>query len=493
MNRNETVTSWQRALILLITVMSCAFWVVAIVFDPMYFYVAVGTGILAMTLLPVMFSKDYDWFCPWSALILAVIYGCTLPSVCMSFGMPSHEFVSENILLHESVDYFVWPSALLFLFIGCLGLGYFFFPVKQTPFPVKRVCCPKRLLWICAICGALSIAAFGAYFMFNGGFSAGLSTKRATIRTLDVGADTGFSQHGWLRHFAKLGTIALLLLAAYWSRYRVPTWSVNNIVRFMILSILILVAIAFPFYSSSRSGMVWVVISFAGCLYYMNQKIITFRTLTLGAAFVSLVVFMSLVRNSGSESSDGMAKRFGHLLLNRHGPDIAVTAHIIQNIPEKFEFQYGKTIAVWLLAPIPREILPSKPLIHSGPIIGQRVYQLNVSGVPPGSAAELYWNFHIAGIIFGGLILGSILKFVYQMCKNVQLDPMLMAPIYIFAVFPSGFKVAMHSVGPAFVMPVLDLVTVCVVVYAVSVRESAYAPAQSSFPVPVAQGVVSSQ
>ena len=487
MNRFEPVTKWQRATIMLLAFVMCGFWLVAMVHDMSFFFVAAGSSVLFLSLFPILCLREYDWFCPWSALILAIIYGCTLPSVCMSFGLPSHEFVAENILLNEPVEYFIWPAALIMTFVFCMGIGYFGFPAKEIPIRVNRICHPQRLLFICAVCGLLSFAAFAAYFLVNGGLSAGLSSKRGTIRTLDVGADEGFSQHGWLRHFAKLGNIALLMLAAYWSRLKAPTFSVANVMRWSVLIGLILVSIAFPFYSSSRAGMVWVIICFVGCLYYMHQRIFTFNTLIIAGLMLFLLVFVTLVRNSGAESNDSMAKRFGHLLLNRHGPDIAVTSHVIRNIPDKLEYQYGKTIAVWLLAPIPREFMPNKPLIHSGPIIGQQIYKLNVSGVPPGTAAELYWNFHVAGIVFGSMLLGVLMRLSYQLCRNVHMDSVLLIPIYIFAVFPCAFKAATHSFGPAFVMPMVDLVTVCMVVYAVSVAAPAYVPSGNPVPLPAMQ------
>jgi len=479
-NRNETVTSWQRSLIVLLGLLAFAFWGCAVVVNQSYFFVAMGTTVLVISLLPILFSREYDWFCPWSALILSVIYGCTLPAACISFGLPSHEVVRENILLNQPVEYFVLPSMLVAVFVVCMGAGFFLVPVKKTTLPINRVCSPQRLLVVCGICAVVSFVAFGAYVMANGGLSSGFSSKRGTIRTLDVGADKDFSQLGWLRHFAKLGNIGLLLLVAYWSRFHASTWSVGGILRFVILGGLILVSIAFPFYSSSRAGMMWVIICFFGCLYYMGQKVINFRTVTVGALFLGLLLFVTLVRNSASDSHDSVSKKFGHLLLNRHGPDLAVTSHVVQNIPKKLEFQYGKTIAVWLLAPIPREILPNKPLIHSGPIIGQRIYKLNVSGVPPGTAAELYWNFHIPGVVFGSLLMGIALRLTYQFFRNLQVDSILVVPIYIFAVFPCAFKAATHSIGPAFVIPIVDLVTVLCVVYAVSIVKPGLAPSIGS-------------
>ena len=225
--------------------------------------------------------------------------------------------------------------------------------------------------------------------------------------------------------------------------------------------------------------MIWVIICFFGCLYYMGQRVISFRTVMIGSLGLGLLLFVTLVRNSGSDSDDShdsMSKKFGHLLLNRHGPDLAVTSHVVQNIPKKLDFQYGKTITVWLLAPIPREFMPNKPLIQCGPIIGQQIYNLNVSGVPPGAPAELYWNFHIPGVVFGSLLMGFVLRLIYQFFKNIQVDSILLVPIYIFAVFPCAFKAANHSVGQAFVIPIVDLVTVRCVVYAVSIVKPSLAP-----------------
>jgi len=447
------------------------FWVLAMGCDLKYFFVAAGTSILLVSLLPIVFQSRYDWFCPWSALILAVIYGCFLPSICMSFDLPSEEFVADTILLHQPVEFFVMPTLMLLGGIILMAIGYFGYPSKYAPVYIRREVSPPRLMLVCAICGAIALMSFGAYFVLNGGLSGGISNKRGTISTHDVGADEGFSQYGYLRHFAKLGYIALLILTAYWCRSKVKFGSGMAIIQLMILSAMFLLSIAFPFYSSSRAAMVWVVIGFAGILYYMNQRIFTPKTVIAMGAIGALFVFATLVRNSNENDQD-FGGRIGRVLLNRHGPDIAVTSHIVQNIPHKLEYQNGKTMAVWLIAPIPRELMKNKPLVHSGPIIGQRIYGNPLSGVPPGVIAELYWNFHVIGVLFGCIMFGALLKIVYQTFQNLVGDPVLLAPIYLFAVFPMGFKAATHSVGPAMIMPMVDLVTVCALVYAVSTGTS---------------------
>ncbi|QEG22322.1 O-antigen polymerase [Mariniblastus fucicola] len=477
MNRTVVVNNWQRIVIVLIGMLASVFWIMAMSRDQSYFFVAAGVSILLFGLLPILAIKEFDWFCPWSALILAILYGCTLPSICMTYNLPNEEFVSENILLHQPVDHFVKPTLMLMGAIFCIGVGYFGYPARERVINIGRVVNPARLLPICAVCGGIAFLAFAAYFVLNGGLSGGLSSKRGTITTIDVGADTGFSQHGYLRQFAKLGNIALLLLAAYWSKFHVRAGSGTGFVRFMILGALLLLSVAFPFYSSSRAGVVWVVIGFIGVLYYMQQKIVSIKSIAIVSVILIMVMFSTVVRNDGGETHSA-ADRIGRLLLNRHGPDIAVTSHIVQNIPHKLEYKHGETIAVWLLAPVPRELYPAKPLIHSGPVIGQTLYGLNVSGVPPGMVAELYWNFHILGVIFGCVIFGVYMKITYQTCKNLVADPVLVIPIYIYAVFPIAFKAVTHSIGPAVIMPCVELVTVCFIVYVVSVTAQ-FAPAQS--------------
>ena len=469
MNRQAEITNLHRLLISMTGIVAGIFWVLAMGYDLKYFFVAAGTSALLVTLLPIAFHARYDWFCPWSALILAVIYGCFLPSICMTFNLPSEEIVNDSFLLHQPVEFFVKPTLMLLGGFVLMAIGYFGYPARLTTVNIRRVVSPPRLMLVCTVCGVIAFLSFAAYFVFNGGLSGGLSNKRGTISTLDVGADQGFSQYGYLRHFAKLGYISLLMLTAYWCKSKVRFGSGIAVFQLMVLGTLFLLSIAFPFYSSSRAAMVWVVIGFVGTLYYMDQRIFTPKTIIALCTIGVLFGFATFVRNSGDEIYRSVGERVGRVLLNRHGPDIAVTSHVVQNIPHKLEYQNGKTIAVWLIAPIPRELMPNKPLIHSGPIIGQQIFGTAVSGVPPGIIAELYWNFHVIGVLFGCILFGAFLKIVYQTFQSFVGDPVLLAPIYLFAIFPMGFKAATHSVGPAMVMPVVDLVTVCTLVYAVSI------------------------
>lgn len=491
MNRTVPVNSLQRIAILLVGLMAAVLWVLAMSSDQNYFFAAAGTSLLFVVVVPILALKEYDWFCPWTAVIVAVVYGCTFPSLCMSFGLPNEEFLRDEIFLGEPPTFFVMPSLMLLFSFSCVAIGYFGWPEKRLQMPTRlihRVHQPSRLLVICLLCGAVTTAAFGAYFMMNGGFSGGLSTKRSGLRTLDVGADSGYRSHGYLRHLAKFGNIALLLLAAHWSRYRPRAGSLISVIQALILGILLMVSIAFPFYSSSRAGILWVVFGLAATLYYMQRKLFTAKSLGLVGLMLAVIVFVTAVRNGGSENSEKIVSRISHLFLNRHGPDVAVTSHIVHAIPHTLDYQYGKTISVWALAPVPREIMPSKPLMHTGPIIGQSIYKLGLTGIPTGLTAELYWNFHLPGVFFGSLLVGGYLRWLYHLVKSVHIDPVLLAPVYSFAIFPIGFKMSSVAVGPGLVMPLIDLATVCFIAWLASVSSRGWDSATELNPLPPVNG-----
>ena len=467
MNYETPVGPATRLAVGMLAIITIIFWLLAMGVDLSYFYAASGFSILTLSLLPVLAMKTYDWFCPWSSVLLAEVYGCTLPSLCMTFGWPNDDIIESHILLGQDVGYFVLPSLIVILSIAFIAVGYFCFPTREDPRTVYRVVDPSRLMMVCLVCFVVSTLALAAYYVVNGGISDGISSKRGTIKTLDVGGDEGFSQYGYLRQAAKLATIAMLLLVAYWTKFKQPNGKFGQI-RALIIFALFLVSIAFPFYSSSRAGIVWVIASLAGALYYFRQRLFTWHTGAMVGVVVSLVLVTTFLRNETTNESAGVEERLGRLMLNRHGPDIATSSHVINAIPEKLSYQYGKTIAVWAIAPVPREIFPSKPLVHSGPIIGQAVYGMNVSGVPPGMPAELFWNFHVFGVIVGSFFVGLILKIIYNFFRNIDVDPVLLVPCYIYAVFPIGFKALTHSIGLAFVMSMVELIMIGVIAIFVS-------------------------
>jgi hypothetical protein len=185
-------------------------------------------------------------------------------------------------------------------------------------------------------------------------------------------------------------------------------------------------------------------------------------------------MYISVVRNERSDSTPGLEKlkdKLAPVLLNRHGPNVAKTAHIIHSVPNPLSLKYGETIYVWLIAPIPRELLPNKPLVSPGPIIGMEVYGTKFSGVPPGLVAEMYWNFHIVGIVLGCSLFGLFLRFIYELFRAIRTDDdAIVTPVYLFAIFPLGFQVLNNCLGGGVVMAFVDMLMSAVVVALCTIR-----------------------
>ena len=315
------------------------------------------------------------------------------------------------------------------------------------------------------------MASLALYIRFTGGATdeTVISGKRTVIRTLDVQNEKDFSQYGYLRQGALLSLTCLLVLMSAWT----ARYSRLSMPRVVVLAFLFLVACALPFYSSSRDQIVWNYLCTMGVLYYSGRPVLSGRSLAVLVGVVGVILFISAVRNDRSDSTpffEKMKTKLTPLLLNRHGPNVAKTAHILHSVPNPLGLKYGETIYVWLLAPIPREILPNKPMVSPGPIIGMEVYGTKFSGVPPGLVAEMYWNFHVVGIVLGCFFFGLFLRYIYEVFRAIRTDDGVVTPVYLFALFPLGFQVLNNCLGGGVVMGMVDMTMSAVVVALCTVR-----------------------
>ena len=104
-----------------------------------------------------------------------------------------------------------------------------------------------------------------------------------------------------------------------------------------------------------------------------------------------------------------------HLLNRFHPLDAVVT--IIRDTPNLFDYQYGSTLAPLLVAWIPRQIWPDKPLISSAKVFGETYWAPWFAGT--GSApslsvlGEAYINFHLPGMLVVAFSAGWLLRALY--------------------------------------------------------------------------------
>ncbi len=442
--------------------------------DLQKFFAAIGMLALSITLLPFLVLNKYDVFSPWSFVLLSISMGSTAQCVCITLNWPSEDYVDATMLLGRSTQYFYYPALIYLCAIALLTIG-FFLPIRFSTGRLKfrRRFHPKRTIMVLGICLLVSMVATAAYVRLTGGLSSGrISDKRTTISTLDVGSDSELQQYGHLKQLGQLAPITFLVFYSFvLSRQQRP----SNGLRLM-LAIAFLIALVMPFYASVREDVAWLFIGTMGVAYYHRQKNVFRNMAILALAGASVFVAMSFLRNT--DTSDAIENAsftdaFRSLIMNRNGPGLAKTSHVINHVPDPLEFQYGKTIAIWAIAPIPRAIYPSKPLIHSGPIIGTTIYGTKTSGVPPGLIGEMYWNFHLAGVIVGMFILGLLLRAMYEVYWNSNSEKSVLIPIYLFSLITIGYATLGHSLGYGLVSKTIDFATVAVVVLFCTTRDNA--------------------
>lgn len=469
MNSVIKVNSSIHILVALSAVVAAGFTVWACA-DLDMIYAAVGTITLFLVLSPLLAVKEYDLFCPWSFVILPVATLCTPKAICMSIGWPSPEIIDDRMLLGQEAEYFLYPSAIFLTAIICLMLGYWKLGTDEPlGITLNRKYSRNNTYIGLGLCCLVAFLATFAFVRSTGGVESGrLSAKRTKIRTIDVASDSELQQYGHFMQLAKMAPIAFLIGFSFFlnRNSKLAPWQVAA------LFLVFLLACAYPFYSSSRIKVVWVLINGLGvCWYFSREKF--WSRLAVGATVCLILFFgMSFIRQKGVEDAmenASFSSAIERLTLDRNGPGIAKTSHIINHVPSALPFQNGKTIAVWAIAPVPRALFPGKPLIQSGPIIGRTIYGNNISGVPPGIIAELYWNFHIPGVIFGTLLFGFALRKIYGTFKCGAILPEIAVPVYLFTVSEIGFSVLGNSIGYGAFMKLIDFVTIMIVVWVCTV------------------------
>ena len=478
MNHTNTAQAFAA---LLLPVVSISCWIACGAYDYELLHAAVGMSAFTIVAVPMLLQPRIDWFSPWSFVIVSVGIGCGARGVCMSLAWPDAYDIDYFFLLGKEPAFFVVPYAYLLFGLICLTLGYF---SQQFPH-IKRRHLAKSLRWNIprlnfVLATVVIIAAFATlqYIRNTGGFnSAVISGKRTVIYDIDIQGDSEFNQYGYLRQLAKLANFAYLTLLGYTLFY------VRRIsaIRTAILTVLLFVACAFPFYSSSRLPIMWTFVGSAALLWYSGRAIQIGKLAAIGV--VGLLVFYGMTEIRGKSDvrqqigdSGILGSLVDGLVIHRNFMGLSKTAHIINSIPSELNYEYGRTIAVWAVSPIPRRIWPNKPMVHTGPIIGNRVYGNNVSGVPPGMFAELFWNFHVAGVVLGSLALGILLRFVGEVFRPRPGHDLPLALIYVIGPMRLGFEMAGNSVGFGLMKVIVDSASMALVLLLVLDHQRVIAP-----------------
>jgi len=310
----------------------------------------------------------------------------------------------------------------------------------------------NRLVILCVLTLFVSTLISFYFVQRAGGFSVDrLGLRRRTITRIDIENDQSFESLGEVRQLSKLSWIALVALILS-TRRRFGTFTVP---RTLLAVSLGLSASVVPWFTNTRAELLSVGLSVAVAFYLSGKRIRWTRVAAYACIGLVLLQVMTVERSGGNlEAEDfnpatAVADAYDNLVLNRNMYGIGKTTVIIHSVPQELDYANGASITSFIVAPIPRSVWQSKPLVTPGPIIGREIFGTRVTGVPPGLTAELYWNFGFVGIVLGSALAGWVLSWVGGRGLQLAKRSDVVAVIYSISIIFVGKDLFAVSVGRA--------------------------------------------
>lgn len=380
--------------------------------------------------------------------ILMILVSLLIGTVFRSFFIisPLQSDVKYLMLLGK-------PSTVLLKGIAAIYVGFICFTIGFT-YPSKPLhdwsgkkifsyqVSLKKLMPAAILLTIISIVVAILYFKKMGvNFSVITEVSQKRHYKVDEGS---FSSLGYYRLFMDLIQPLFYIFIMYIIQQKKRLWSSLGMFTFL-LGVL---NMAYPFIQSSRSNALYVLLNTGLIIYYLKGGIKWRQLLTVVLIGSVALVIMTGLRETHSKINSQTAAETNPLVimvgsLNFLGVD--KTSQIIDEIPEKMNYQLGESMVLWMVAPIPRTMWPGKPDITYGRVIGEAIYEKRDEnspggGVPPGLIAELYLNFGYVGIIAGMFIFGLVLKLFYNALKKVRDTSVYGMVIYILVFIPFALK-----------------------------------------------------
>lgn len=204
--------------------------------------------------------------------------------------------------------------------------------------------------------------------------------------------------------------------------------------------------------------------------HYYEQKRIRMRHLVLGIpVLLVLLTGLNYFRNYGRHMFDMLSLEtlLGSVvqtILAALDP-FQTSVEIIQSVPEKLGFQYGLYYVYTLLAPIPRALWPSKPVVSIEWLITETIYGQNpLEGptVTPTLIGDLYLNFHVVGIVVGMFVWGLFWQAMYSylLSNKKNIGVVLMYALLLL----SGINVVRGSLGGFIIATLISLAPIVIAI-----------------------------
>jgi oligosaccharide repeat unit polymerase len=185
--------------------------------------------------------------------------------------------------------------------------------------------------------------------------------------------------------------------------------------------------------------------------YLRKRQKLTWKLLAAGAAVTILMVGYAEWRNHPIESPRQSLATAGQILTNadfwaefpqrmlQRFYGLESFAAVLDVVPSRVPLEWGKNSFVEILtAPVPRAWWPDKivPLsIRFSDTFFPGIVARGEGGVLTTWLGEMYWNFHVGGILLGSFLLGIFCRFCYEFMRLRQNPTAVFLYSYLFVLF----------------------------------------------------------
>jgi oligosaccharide repeat unit polymerase len=398
---------------------------------------------LMVLLLPQLLRKSHDLFEPINFVVLTTLIGVVLRTFYIVFVESEN---TRSFLLLGQPPIFLYKSLLIInLGLICLVLGY----SSRTPtfnlnkFSLMRSDSwnKRRLFFVLFIFTALALLSIVLYVNELGIWGTLAQQFSAKRKLLVEGANYEYAALGYYLWGASLMSyVFYFLFALFVGSPGKLHWPLG-----IVVVVLGMLSMIFPVITSSRGEVLYHLVYAVLIWHYLKRRISLHKLTQLVSVALAIFVLLAALRGVGQSHKAAKVDEYFEFskiievsVGNRNWFDVSKTAHIVDAVPRKLEYQYGESFIAWIFAPIPRTLWKEKPIVRVGPVLGERIFQREVirTGVPPGFIGELYWNFGIIGVPFGMFFLGFGLKTLYRsFCQHITQNRNALL-IYIFIMIP---------------------------------------------------------
>lgn len=346
-------------------------------FEPLYMVFALFLIFYPVRALLAVWL-DESWFDPGNVATWKSIWGSSLGFVCFAMGykiarrkfdVPRGTWADRSWNMDRanvvSVAFLV-TGIVGFVAMRILGGSFFYFVSLDSDIKSPESITPWffYLLWICVFMQAGALVQLGIWFL----------TRRRTV---------------WTMVYCILSLLSTFILSRYFT------------VLFLVM--------------------------LAVCWHYEKRKI---SGTQLAAFFIVILAYLGLAglyrewtspgytleETAGFAELSGQHSKLVIRYVVRDLEQFSNLSEVISVTPSALPYQLGSTFTPVLLKPIPRTLMPTKPLGASAVFSRQVIPELYDSGLVTGVGGwgEWYLNFSWAGLVLGMALIGALSAAAYK-------------------------------------------------------------------------------